>query len=463
MENPIKQTSFFPETASGPARRLATGWLILALSSLAGSGLVVILIVLARTPVIYDLIPWVGSFKTALVIHVDLSTLVWFLSFGGLLATILLPIPALFGQVFLLLAASGATLLIFSPFLGKDAPFLNNYVPVLDNQAFFLGLSLFAGGFGITALFALWQRLPDQGTDGIRALRFGAKTALALALTAFTLLAWTYAIMPAELQVLETKYHYEILFWSAGHVLQFTHTQFLMLSWLWLTTIVAGGVRLGFNGAILLFGLGSLPVLATAPWIQHTLEIDSVEFRLAFTTLMTYGGLILIPAGLLVVWSLSKASATATQHGPERTALLLSLFLTAVGGALGFMIQGINVTIPAHYHGSIVAVTLAYMGVIYHLLPRLGFRSVTLHWANRQLILYGLGSFLHIIGLAWSGGHGVQRKTAGAAQGLETLAAKLPMWVMGLGGILAVVGGIMFLLLTFRSLANKQEHPTTNP
>lgn len=470
MKNTTKQMAFFPDMPSGPVRRLATGWLILALSSLAGSGLVVILIVLARTPVIYDLIPWVGSFKTALVIHVDLSTLVWFLSFGGLLVTILLPGKLLFGKLSLWFAAAGATILVFSPFLGKDAPFLNNYVPVLDNHAFFLGLSLFASGFGLTALEALRRRLSDDrlsddpGADGIRALRFGARTALTLALAAATLLAWTYAVMPPELQALESKYHYEILFWSAGHLLQFTHIQFLLLSWLWLTTIVVGGVRLGFKGAIFLFSLGTLPVLVASPLIHLSFEIDSVEFRVAFTTLMIYGGLILLPAGLLVVWSLAKRlGLSASHHSPERTALLLSLFLTAVGGALGFMIQGINVTIPAHYHGSIVAVTLAYMGIIYHLLPRMGFQSVVPHWANRQLILYGLGSFLHISGLAWSGGHGVQRKTAGAAQGLETLADKLPMWVMGLGGILAVVGGILFLVLTFRALAKKNpDQPTTS-
>lgn len=455
MNTPTKHHPFLPEMPNESARKLATGWLILALSSLAGSGLVVILIILARTPVIYDLIPWVGSFKTALVIHVDLSTLVWFLSFSGLLATLLLPIHNQLGKLFLIIAATGATLLAFSPFLGKDAPFLNNYVPVLNNNAFFIGLSLFILGFALTALESLRHKLPDPTLDGKVALKFGVRTALILALVSIALLGWSYTSLPSNLQTLTEQYHYERLFWSAGHLLQFTHIQLSILAWLWLATVAGGGIRLTAKGVIFLFSLGVLPVVI-APFIHFIFEVNSPEFREAFTDLMVYGGLILIPAAIGVVWSLATSPNTNTNYyPPERTALLLSLFLGAVGGILGFMIQGVNVIIPAHYHGSIVSVTLAYMGITFHLLPRLGYQTISPSWANRQLLLYGIGSFLHISGLAWSGGHGVQRKTAGAAQGLETIADKLPMWIMGLGGILAVVGGILFLVLTFRSLARK--------
>lgn len=457
----MKHTAFSLDVPSGSSGRLAAGWLLLALSSLAGSGLVVVLIVLARTPAIYEWIPWAGSFKTALVIHVVLSTLVWFLSFGGFLATLCLPGSTRSGQAFLVLAATGAAAVMFSPFLGQDAPFLNNYVPVLDNHAFFLGLALFVGGFGLTALQRLKPPRVDQTTEGGRALRFGAQTALVLALASMVLLAWSYVAMPPELQALQTESHYEILFWSAGHLLQFTHIQFLMLAWLWLTTVVAGGVPLGTKQATGLFLLGVLPVVLITGLLHGTMEIDSLAFRLAFTTLMTYGGLILLPVGLLVLWALMGMPNPVARRTPAYRALIFSLFFTAVGGMLGFMIQGVNVTIPAHYHGSIVGVTLAYMGIVYHSMPSLHFRAISPLWANRQLALYGVGSFLHIVGLAWSGGHGVQRKTSGAAQGLETLAAKMPMWIMGLGGMLAIIGGVLFLVLALRAL--KQGPSGTTP
>lgn len=58
---------------------------------------------------------------------------------------------------------------------------------------------------------------------------------------------------------------------------------------------------------------------------------------------------------------------------------------------------------------------------------------------------------LHIGGLAFSGFLGVQRKTAGAAQGLESIQAKLAMGVVGIGGLLAVIGGILFVWIMLRA------------
>src|SRR3990172_8059344 len=66
-------------------RQLATGWLLLGLVSLLVSGIFSVLLVLARTPYVQNFFPWVDFFHTALVVHVDLSVLVWFLAFGGAL------------------------------------------------------------------------------------------------------------------------------------------------------------------------------------------------------------------------------------------------------------------------------------------------------------------------------------------------------------------------------------------
>ena len=111
-----------------------------------------------------------------------------------------------------------------------------------------------------------------------------------------------------------------------------------------------------------------------------------------------------------------------------------------------------NVTVPAHYHGCIVGVTLAFMGMTYHLLPRLGFQAVAQRLAVWQLWIYGSGQLLHIIGLAWSGGYGVQRKTAGAAQGLHSIQQIAGMGLMGAGGLIAIIGGLLFLVVVFRAM-----------
>ncbi|MGD8421638.1 MAG: hypothetical protein PVJ78_14415, partial [Gammaproteobacteria bacterium] len=67
------------------ACRLVTGWLSLGLAALVVGGLYTVLIVLSRTPFFQEIIPWVDFFRTALVVHVNLTVLVWFLAFAGVL------------------------------------------------------------------------------------------------------------------------------------------------------------------------------------------------------------------------------------------------------------------------------------------------------------------------------------------------------------------------------------------
>jgi len=66
---------------------LAMAWLGLGMLALLASGLFSILLVLSRTPQLQTLFPVADFFRVALVVHVDLSVLVWFLAFGGALWT----------------------------------------------------------------------------------------------------------------------------------------------------------------------------------------------------------------------------------------------------------------------------------------------------------------------------------------------------------------------------------------
>jgi heme/copper-type cytochrome/quinol oxidase subunit 1 len=130
----------------------------------------------------------------------------------------------------------------------------------------------------------------------------------------------------------------------------------------------------------------------------------------------------------------------------------------ATGGILGYMIRGVNVVIPAHYHGAIVGVTLAFMGLTYVLLPQLGFRAVEGRMARWQAYIYGFGQMMHILGLAWSGGYGgVQRKVAGAEQMLTTLPQKIGMGMMGLGGLIAIIGGLLFVVVCLKSMYPREQ------
>lgn len=181
------------------------------------------------------------------------------------------------------------------------------------------------------------------------------------------------------------------------------------------------------------------------------------------TWLMRFGGGLAILPMVLAVGAAMLAARRAPLRGadgedlaPLRAALWASLVLFTVGGAIGFMIEGSDVRIPAHYHGSIVGVTLALMGLVYALLPRLGFAAPGGRLARWQPALYGGGQLVHILGLVWSGGYGVQRKVAGAGQVLRSTEEVLGMGLMGLGGLIAIIGGMAFAWVVLLSLARRE-------
>ena len=90
--------------------------------------------------------------------------------------------------------------------------------------------------------------------------------------------------------------------------------------------------------------------------------------------------------------------------------------------------------------------------MVYLLLPRFGFAAPRSRLATWQPLLYGAGQMMHIAGLVWSGGYGVQRKVAGAEQVLRTPQETFGMGLMGVGGLVAIVGGFLFIVVVWRAV-----------
>ena len=430
------------------ACRLATGWLLLGVSALLVGGLYTLLIVLSRTPYFQQVIPWVDFFHTALVVHVNLTVLVWFLAMAGVLWSYTPSGRCLrCGWSALALAAAGALVIVVSPFTGEGRPLMNNYVPVLQNRVFFGGLILFGCGFLLQVLRACLTAFDnDNETSGETALRFGLFVAVVASLFALAALVFSWIGIDEGFEGLA---YYDRLFWGSGHIIQFSHTQLMLVAWLWLATVSGARLRISPRAALFLFILGLQPVLA-APVIYLAFDVSSGDHLFWFIQLMMYGGAIAaVPIGLAVALAILDRPRATPGYEAERNALLFSVLLFGVGGGIGFLISGSNVTVPAHYHGSIVGVTIAFMGITYLLLPRLGFRKVAGRAAYWQPALYGGGQLLHIIGLAWSGGYDVARKSTGAERGFEQVAG---MGLMGLGGLISIAGGVMFLVLVYLSM-----------
>jgi cytochrome c oxidase subunit 1 len=430
------------------ARRLTTAWLLLGLAALVGGGLFTILIVLSRTPFFQDIVPWVDFFRTALVVHVNLTVLVWFLAFAGVFWSYSNSARCLAcGWAALLLCCLGTLIIVISPFTGESHPLMNNYVPVLQNKVFLAGLMVFGAGFLVLVMRSCLTAFDnDNQSSGESSLRFGMFVAVVASLFALAALLLSYLGIDPGFEGLA---YYDRLFWGSGHIIQFSHTQLMLVAWLWLASISGARLRLSPRVVLFLFILGLQPVLA-APVIYLVFEVSSGQHLFWFIQLMMYGGAIAaVPIGVATTLAILEKWRPKPGFEVERNALLFSLILFGAGGAIGFMISGSTVTVPAHYHGSIVGVTIAFMGISYHLLQQLGYSRVSGRLARWQPGIYGGGQLMHIVGLAWSGGYNVARKSTDAERGIEQVAG---MGLMGLGGLISIIGGIIFLLLMYRSL-----------
>lgn len=448
---PTMTNDSFASVSGGLPTRLARAWLALGLAALACSGLLAILLVLSRTPGIQDVFPLRDFFRAALVVHVDLSVLVWFVSCAGIVWSI-----AADGRFAALawagfgLALAGTAAMALSPFMPEPQPLLNNYIPVLQQDVFFVGLALFGLGGGLTLARTLVAARPRLGQwrsgDGLRWGAYLAALAGAFALAAFV---GGQLNPPAY----SGQARYEAVFWGGGHALQFQHAMLLLVAWWWLLDHLGEKPRISPRWFVGGLALAFLPVLAT-PLILADHPAGSGEYFADFAKQMEFGHPLMAPlilAAALAIWR------TRAIRSPVKSALWASFLLFAVGGVLAYLIRGVNVVIPAHYHGSIVGITLAFMGLAFAVLPRLGFGRVEGRLACWQPYIYGGGQLLHILGLAWSGGYGVQRKVAGAEQMLVTLPQQIGMGLMGLGGLIAVTGGVLFVWVCLRAMMFRRE------
>ena len=138
---------------------VARGWLWLGLAALTGSGVFAILLVLSRTPFVNQWLPVADFFRIALVVHVNLSVLVWFVALAGTLWSMAGSGRArALAWAALGLCTLGTASMVVSPFVEAGTPIMANYIPVIDGRLFLSGLVLFGLGGAALVLRALHDR-----------------------------------------------------------------------------------------------------------------------------------------------------------------------------------------------------------------------------------------------------------------------------------------------------------------
>lgn len=442
------------------AAHYAGGWLLVATAAVAASSLFAILIVMARVPALGALFPGSEFYRVALTLHVNLSQWVWFMAFASLLwALAARRAPGAWDWLALALGAGGALLMAISPALGRANPIMSNYVPVLDSAWFLLGLGMYGAAVlikGLTALsdwlLATWAQTGASRTAHRRVaradfwqaeevVRWGLFLAALVVLIALGLLLSTHLAISERFA---GHAYFETLFWGAGHVWQFCLGLLMMVAWIWM--MPPGVVPATPRRLALILGLAALPALA-APVLRLSLDPASSEYFQAFTWLMQWTSweLPLLLGGMIFF-----ASRRAAR--PLTPGFSLALLLLVCGLLLGSAINGQTTLVTAHYHGTIGAVTLSFMGLSYVLMPAFGMAAPRRQLTRIQLGLYGYGILLMMTGLAGAGLMGAPRKIAGNV-GLEFSVETLSRLVMGLGGTLATAGILMFLVLVLRQLS----------
>lgn len=436
-------------------------WSLLAVASLAVAGIFALLLAISRLPGADNLFPWpVAFYERSLIIHVIMSFVVWFIACGMIFAQIAAyrisdgaPRSENMGRTAAVALMAAFFLLGAPALMDAGVPSLNNYVPAIIDPVYYIGLLLVAFGAAMGAARVFMNLSDRQGAlEPIGAAGICASVIVILTIAAFAI-SWNrnggMPTSPAE---------NEDVFWAGGHILQFFNVAIMIGAWLFLVGRVIGQPPVRPKIAHITFVV--LGLLAVGGFMLLFVEEPlSVAERDLFTNYQYALAPVPVFVSILVAAAMIKAPKSGSEVGRAASVCVwLSMVLFFVGGFLGIFVDGGDTRTPAHYHAVIGAVNIALMGFIYlFVLPILG-RGVTKWRAVRaSLWLYGLGQLLHSIGLFIAGGYGAPRKVAGTSPGIDVIGNWIGHVGIGIGGVIAVLGGVMFIWICGRKLLKASE------
>lgn len=435
------------------------GWIILPVAALAVAGLMAILVALLRVPGADVILPWNSQtfFEKGLIAHVTFAFVIWYLGVHGAITVLATsragPISG--GAAFVgrlgLAAAALSFLVTLAPVLlnlGEASP--NNYIPVLLHPLFFAGLTLLAVGLALPVFRLLVMVFRARATE---AVVFAVAASGLIFLTALVCLAAAWVTMPDGLPAPDKA---ERAFWGMGHVLQFANTLLLMIGVYLLCRMSLGQTPVTEKvfkvlAAIMVGGA------AIGPLLYLSYPADDAAQVNAFTDLYWY--VLPLPVGVFMIaalWLFVRRATAFKLQPPEVNGLWVAMILFGFGGLIGFFESSVDTRTPAHYHAELIGVTLVFMCLYFGLFfPLLGYTLPKRKWRGASYVLLGTGQFLHSSGLFLAGLQGVARKVAGEEQGLDSADKLASMVLMGTGGLIAVVGGVIFVVLALRCVLVK--------
>lgn len=319
-------------------------------------------------------------------------------------------------------------------------------MPVVSSPVFYAGLGLLAASLATVVIRLLVSVIRQRRMEPVS---FAVTVAGVIYLLALVCIGLALSMPPDT----DTHGLMEHIFWGGGHLWQFAVTVLFFAVLFLIARAVLGETPLApgpFKLLCLLMLAGSAP----GPLLYFLYPPGDPGLVASFTDLYWFA--LAGPAGLLTILFgilLIRRWPDTTGGLPEGVGAVAVVGLFAMGGAFGFFEGSSDTRTPAHYHAVLVAVTVGFMALFYVLiLPMLNRPVCRPKWRTLIYVLLAGGQGLHSGGLFVAGLSGVARKTAGAAQGLDSAAKLISMSLMGVGGLIAVAGGVIFVVTAIRAL-----------
>ena len=375
-------------------------------------------------------------------------------------------------------------------FTGNATVMMTSYVPLPGHPAFYLGLILFAVGALIGCFIFLGTLVvakAEKTYEGsIPLVTFGALTAAIIAI--FTIASGAIILIPTFLWSIGyvksiDPLMYRTIWWAFGHSSQQINVSAHVAVWYAIAAIVFGAKpmservsRTAFVLYILFLQLASAHHLLADPGLSTEWKVFNTSYAMYLAVLASMIHGLTVPGSIEVAQrgkGYTKGLFEWIRKAPWGNPVFSGMFISLIGfgflGGISGVMMGTEqlnmiihntIYVPGHFHATVViGTTLAFMALTYFLIPSLFNREMIMPGlAKWQPYLFGIGMGVFCLAMMGAGTLGVPRRHwditfAGASLPYEFPGtAYLMLAIMGVGGVLAIIGGAAYILITVGSL-----------
>lgn len=478
-----------------PAEALMKANAVAAVVSLLVGGVLALLVLLTRWPAVH-LLP-ADWFYLVLTGHGVDMLVFWIIFFemavlyfcSSTLLNCRLATPKMAWAGFGLMVI-GALMNNFAVFKGDSSVMFTSYAPMGAHPTFYLGLILFAVG-ALIGCFVFLGTLVVGKAEGtyngsIPLVTFGALTACIIAV--FTIAAGAIILIPTFLWSIGLVDHidslmYRTVFWAFGHSSQQVNVSAHVAVWYAIAAIVFGAKplsekvsRFAFFLYILFLQLASAHHLLADPGLTSNWKIFNTSYAMYLAVLASMVHGLTVPGAIEVAQrekGFTKGLFEWLRKAPWGNPVFSGMFMSLIGfgflGGISGVVLGTEqlnlimhntLYVPGHFHATVVVgTTLAFMSLTYFLIPVLFRRELMFpRLAQWQPYLFGLGMSAFALFMMGAGTLGVPRRhwdmtMAGNLMPHEWPGtAYLMVGLFAISGLVAVVGGAAYLLITVGSV-----------